>query len=76
MRESSGNFHTIAATDAVQGIIADLRPGQIVYLHGQLVRVVSPDGWYWESSLSRTDRGDGSCELVWVDEIEVLQVDE
>jgi hypothetical protein len=76
MQQYSGNFHTITATDEIRDTIADLRPGHIIYLHGHLVRVVSPDGWYWESSLTRTDRGDGSCEIVWVDGIEVLEVEE
>lgn len=75
MRENSGNFHTIAANGEVLDTIADLRPGHVIYLRGHLVRVTAPDGWYWRSSLSRTDRGDGSCELIWVDEIEILDVE-
>lgn len=28
-------------------------------------------GWRWRSSLSREDTGDGSCELVWVERLEL-----
>jgi hypothetical protein len=45
--------------------------GQIVHLEGDLVRADGKDGWHWVSSLSRTDTGDGSCEVVWVEHAEV-----
>ncbi len=69
---NSANFHTIAATDGVLETISDLKVGHIIRLRGHLVRVDANDGWRWVSSTSRTDRGDGSCELVWVEGIEVV----
>ncbi|MBK7293499.1 MAG: hypothetical protein IPI84_06910 [Holophagaceae bacterium] len=45
------------------------RPGQLVTLRGQLVRADGQDGWHWISSLTRTDTGDGSCEVVWVETV-------
>jgi hypothetical protein len=42
--------------------------GDIIELRGYLVEVTAPDGWHWRSSLSRTDSGDGACELMWVTE--------
>ena len=47
--------------------LLSVRPGQILELHGQLIRADGSDGWHWVSSLSRTDTGDGSCEVVWVE---------
>ena len=38
-------------------------------LRGQLVRADGQDGWHWISSLTRTDTGDGSCEVVWVETV-------
>lgn len=69
---NSGNFHTVASNDSVLETIADLKPGHIIYLRGQLVRINNNDGWNWQSSLSRTDRGKGSCELVWIEEISII----
>lgn len=72
MLNNSGNFHTVAANDEVQEIIASLRPGHLIYLSGQLVRINSNDGFNWQSSLTRTDRGNGSCELIWVEDIVII----
>ena len=63
----SGNMHLIPATEAVAKRLLAVRPGQIVELQGQLVRVEGKDGFRWVSSLSRADTGDGSCEVVWVE---------
>lgn len=68
---NSGNFHTVASTDEILDTIADLRPGHLIYLKGQLVRINDNSGWNWQSSVSRTDRGNGSCELVWIEEISI-----
>ncbi|HEX9081415.1 MAG TPA: hypothetical protein VF768_03995 [Holophagaceae bacterium] len=67
----SANMHMIPATEWVAHRLNRARPGQIVHLEGQLVRADGPDNWHWVSSLSRTDTGDGSCEVVWVERAEV-----
>ncbi|MCZ6834946.1 MAG: hypothetical protein O7G85_04160 [Planctomycetota bacterium] len=69
---SSSNWHTIASSDEVQDAIANLKVGHIIHLKGQLVNVNTNDGWRWQSSMSRSDRGDGSCELIWVESVEVI----
>ena len=56
----------IPANEAVAKRLLAVRTGQIIHLRGRLVRVDGKDGWHWVSSLSRTDTGDGSCEVVWV----------
>ncbi len=63
----SANMHLIPATSAVADRLLSMKVGQIVELRGKLVRADGPDGWHWVSSLSRTDTGDGSCEVVWVE---------
>lgn len=67
----SANMHMIPATEWVTRRLTRVKPGQMVHLEGQLVRADSADGWHWVSSLSRTDTGDGSCEVVWVERAEV-----
>ena len=63
----SANMHLIPATAAVERRLLSARPGQLATLRGHLVRAEGADGWRWVSSLSRTDTGDGSCEVVWVE---------
>jgi hypothetical protein len=48
-----------------------LRPGQVIEFSGRLVEVRHSDGWYWKSSLSREDSGNGACELVLVEHLSV-----
>jgi hypothetical protein len=67
----SANMHMIPANDSVARRLLSARVGQVVHLEGSLVRADGKDGWHWVSSLSRTDTGDGSCEVVWVERAEV-----
>ena len=62
----SANMHMIPASEPVADALARLRRGHVVRFQGYLVQVDAPDGWRWRSSLSRTDTGEGACELVWV----------
>ncbi|KPK52239.1 MAG: hypothetical protein AMS22_09585 [Thiotrichales bacterium SG8_50] len=64
---SSANMHLIPANKSIGDAIGRVRVGQIARVGGYLVRVDSRDGWYWTSSLTRTDSGAGACELVWVE---------
>ncbi len=70
---NSANMHLIAATPEVAGKIRKARRGDIVEFRGYLVQVTAEDGWHWNSSQSRTDTGDGSCELVWVEEFDKVE---
>ena len=65
----SANMHMIPSNAAVAEQLLSVRTGQIVELRGQLIRADGKDGWRWISSLSRTDTGEGSCEVVWVESV-------
>ena len=69
---SSANMHMLPADDAVAAALGDVEAGDRVRIDGWLVQVNAPDGWRWRSSLSRTDTGAGSCELLWLERIELL----
>ena len=69
---NSANMHMIPANPEVERALKDVRVGQIVRVSGYLVEIVGDDGWRWRSSLTRTDTGNGACELVWVEHLEVL----
>ena len=66
IESNSANMHMIPATSAIEKTLKSIRAGQIVKLSGYLVEVKAQDGWHWRSSLSRTDTGNGACELVYV----------
>ena len=66
----SANMHMIPANPWVKRQLLALRVGQVVHLRGQLIRAEGRDQWKWASSLSRTDTGDGACEVIWVETLE------
>lgn len=68
----SANMHIIPADEWVESQVKDLQAGDAVRLQGELVRVEADDGWRWVSSLSRSDTGDGACEVFLVKRLQVL----
>lgn len=67
----SANMHMIPADMQVAKQLERVRIGQVVEFEGELVAVQASDGWRWRSSLSRTDTGNGACELVWVKSLRI-----
>lgn len=68
---SSSNMHMIPADKSVERSLKNLRKGDIIHLNGYLVDVDHVSGWYWRTSMSRTDTGDGACEIVYVESLRV-----
>ncbi len=68
---SSGNMHMIPSNKSIERRLKQLRRGSIIRLEGYLVDVDHDSGWRWRSSMSRNDTGDGACELVYVELLEV-----
>jgi len=66
------NLHLIPANDRIAARCRSLRSGELIHLSGLLVQATGPEIGTWRSSLSRTDSGNGACELVWVEELETL----
>ena len=70
----SSNHHIIPATQNLRRALKTLSERQEVMLEGFLVNVKGKyrgrDVW-WNSSLSRTDSGDGSCELLYVKRVQI-----
>jgi hypothetical protein len=63
----STNLHVIPATPAVASFCKSLRQGELVHFDGVLVEATGPAIGTWRSSLSRTDTGNGACELMLVE---------
>jgi len=68
----SANMHLIPASGAVERALWWASPGDIVHLTGYLVQATYPGCGPWRSSLSRTDTGNGACELMYVQSCEFL----
>lgn len=66
----SANMHMIPSSPWVQRQLLALRVGQVVHLRGQLIQADGRDQWHWRSSLSRSDSGEGACEVIWVETVE------
>lgn len=69
--ESSANMHMIPASDTVERALRKARKGSFIRITGKLVEVSQPSGWRWTSSLTRSDSGANSCELVFVETAQV-----
>ena len=68
---NSSNMHMIPASKSIERSLKKIRKGDIVLIRGYLVDVDHDSGWYWRSSMSRNDTGDGACELVYVESMSV-----
>lgn len=71
IRHSSNN-HIIPANSNILSAVASLRERHHVILKGYLVNVTGTyrgGDYWWHTSLTREDTGDGSCELFYVQEV-------
>jgi hypothetical protein len=67
---NASNMHLIPADGIIEDRLKRVKPGNIVRLRGQLVSVLGPNNFTWKSSLTRADRGNGACELFYVESME------
>jgi hypothetical protein len=54
--------------------VKGLKEGNIVEMTGHLVDVAAAkksESYWWNSSVSTTDRGDGSCEIIYLTRLKV-----
>jgi hypothetical protein len=69
--EHSANMHMVPATPDIAERLHAVNRGDLIALRGYLVQIDFPGGGVWRSSLTRTDSGNGACELVWVEDVSV-----
>jgi len=62
----SSNTHCLPADAAVRETLLAIKRHELVTMEGFLVEVTKDDGYRWVSSLSRTDKGGGACEVMWI----------
>jgi hypothetical protein len=68
----SANMHMIPADAGVLHDLKEVRPGEVVHIEGFLVDATRPDGWHWNTSMTRDDVGAGACELVYVESLGIV----
>lgn len=73
LSQSSANMHMIPSSEGIWRQLNQLAVGSIAQFTGKLVTISHQDGFRWNSSLTRDDRGGGACELFYVESITVLQ---
>lgn len=66
---SSANMHLIPANEAIREQLDRMGKDDQLRLRGFLVEASAEDGWRWRSSMSRTDTGNGACEVILVTEV-------
>lgn len=69
---NSANVHIIPKDKLVEKQFDNVYKGGLIKMTGYLVEVTTDDGWHWRSSLRRDDTGGGSCQLIWVEELTIL----
>ena len=67
----SANVHLIHKDKDVLNKIKKIRENEYVRLEGYLVNVNFKDG-SWKTSLSRTDTGNGACEVMYVTNVKAI----
>jgi hypothetical protein len=70
--KNSANSHLIPATENIKRALGRVRKGEHIALEGYLVQVsglYKGEEFTWNSSLSRDDEGDGSCEVIYVTKV-------
>lgn len=70
--EHSANTHVIPADAGVARQLKRARIGQVIHLRGYLVNAVRDDGVYITTSMTRSDSGPGSCEVLLVEQVDIL----
>ena len=70
IQENSANVHMIPKNDRIAEQLLRIRVGDYIELEGYLVQAQFESGT-WTSSLTRSDTGDGACEILYVTRVSV-----
>ncbi len=68
----SANMHIIPGSLTLFERMKSIRSDDRITLSGYLVDVDRDDGWRWRTSMTRSDTGDGACELFLVTAMTIL----
>lgn len=70
-----GNNHMITGSESLRDQLASVKIGDQIEVRGQLVNYQMEDwqDWWRKSSTVRHDSGNGACEVIYFDEIDILE---
>lgn len=74
---SLSNNHVIHSSEHVLKLLRNIKKGDYIQIEGYLVDLVyekNGNKGNWSSSVSRTDHGDGACEIIYVTNVTWLKV--
>ncbi len=66
------NNHLLATNDQIRNTLEEVKTGDQIKIKGWLSHYIGPTGYERGSSTVRTDTGDGACETIFVNDIEIL----
>lgn len=67
------NNHLLAIDDAIRDTIDEIKIGDQINLKGWLAHYINPLGYERGTSIVRTDTGNGACETIFVNEINIIK---
>jgi hypothetical protein len=70
------NNHLIPSNNKIKRQLKKIKPGDYIQIKGYLINAYWEQNngeYYWESSTSRYDSGDGACEIIYVTDIKWLR---
>lgn len=71
--DALSNNHLLPGNDTVLQSLEDAEPGDQIHFSGQLVDYTRGDGGTRTTSTTRSDTGNGACEVVYLDQFEILK---
>lgn len=71
--EKLSNNHLLATDEMIRNQIDQVRIGDQIYIKGRLAHYTNPLGFERRTSTVRTDKGNGACETLLVDEIQIIK---
>lgn len=66
------NNHLLAVDEQIRDAIDDIKIGDQIKIKGWLSHYVGPTGFERGTSMTRTDTGNGACETIFVNNIEIM----
>jgi hypothetical protein len=69
---NSSNNHLIPENSNIKKQLEHFHEGELIEIKGYLVNVKDKN-WFWNTSLTREDTGDGACEIIYVQSVEKLE---
>lgn len=71
---NSANMHMIPSSNSIKTILKSFEKGDVILIQGKLVNVVqSGSNWNIKTSTSRTDKGAGACEVIYVESAQKVE---